>query len=73
MNGPTELAAEFMRANDESPVVEGWVHYPDPCQNKGGGGYRLDDGRVFNLNVEDCRSLPEQYPRWRLLPAIKMS
>ena len=61
---PTRHAQLFMEANDLSPVVEGWAHFPNPSENKGGGGYRLDDGRIFNLTAEDCRSLTKQYPRW---------
>lgn len=64
MKKPTKNAKLFMTANDQSSVVEGWAHHPDPRENKGGGSYRLEDGRVFALEVEDCRSLPEAYPRW---------
>lgn len=57
----TKRAEAFMTANDESPVVEGWANGPP----RFGGGYKLRDGRRFDLSLEDCRSLaPNSYPRW---------
>lgn len=53
-------AEAFMIANDQSPVVEGYVH------GKGGEGgvYILEDGRSFDLSLEEMRKLPETYPDW---------
>lgn len=53
---------EFMKANDESPVVAG------RAIGEGGQGavYTLDNGRKFSLGVVTCMELPEGYPRWRL-------
>lgn len=56
---PTENALAFMKANDASDVVEGSAKGPGR-----GGYYRLADGRVFELTVADCRSIPDGYPRW---------
>lgn len=57
---PTKKAKEFMDANDQFKVVEGWAH-----GNGGlGGCYKLTDGRVFDLDLDDCLSLPYNYPKW---------
>lgn len=55
---PEQQAADFMRANDASPVVAG------RGLPKGGGVYRLDDGTSHRLGLAACRLLPSQYPRW---------
>lgn len=57
---------EFMKANDESPVVIGAVNEPDPSKPPKGARYELADGRKFNLGLATCRELPEEYPRWKL-------
>lgn len=55
-------ARAFVRANDESLVVSGYA-----IGNGGEGGvYTLADGRVFRLDLEACRALPENYPKWDL-------
>lgn len=60
MTEPTKKAKEFMKANDEFGVIEGWAF-----GNGGlGGAYKLSDGRVFKLNLKDCQSLNFQYPKW---------
>lgn len=51
----------FIKANDESPVVIGNANVAG-----GGGRYKLDDGRWFNLSLAVCRELPDGYPRWKL-------
>ena len=59
MTEPTTKAKAFMKANDASPVVSG------AARGRGlGGSYTLEDGKYFVLSLEDCRSLPEGYPRW---------
>lgn len=60
----TPKAEEFVKANDASPVIEGWVNEPDPAKPAKGGTYRLKNRKTFSLTVEDCRSLPDGYPRW---------
>lgn len=62
----TPKAAEFVKANDDSPVVEGRVNEPDPRKPAKGGTYTLESGKSFRLNLADCRSLPTGYPRWKL-------
>jgi len=54
----TDAAAQFVKENDNSPVVSASV--------KHGGGMtgRLKNGRVFDLSLDDSRSLPEGYPKW---------
>lgn len=57
-----ELVAEFMAANDDSPVVSGAA-----IGNGGQGGvYTLADGRCYVMSGAICRALPEGYPRWKL-------
>lgn len=55
-------AASFKTANDESPVVAGHVI----SLENGGGQYTLENGKIFRLTAEECRSLPENYPKWKL-------
>lgn len=57
---PTATAADFMTANDKSPVVSGAVI------GAGGQGavYTLASGDDFRLKAEDLRSMPARYPRW---------
>lgn len=55
----TRKAAQFVKANTESKVVSG------AALGEGkGGSYTLEDGRSFRLSLEDCRSLPDNYPKW---------
>lgn len=57
---PTKRAEEFMKANDKSIVIAGQAH-----GNGGKGGiYTLANGRKFDLSLEDCQSLPDEYPNW---------
>ncbi|WP_454287221.1 hypothetical protein [Rhizobium arsenicireducens] len=56
---PTPKAKKFMMANDKSKVVSGATNGPGL-----GGSYTLDNGRYFRLSLEDCRSLPDNYPNW---------
>ena len=60
MKIPTKKAAKFIKANDESRVMSG------SAKGRGGEGgtYRLLDGRVFELSLEDMQSLPKGYPKW---------
>lgn len=60
MTKPTRKAKAFMKANDESNVVSGAAR----GEGGQGGTYTLYDGRSFRLTLEDCRSLPEEYPKW---------
>lgn len=62
MTSPTEKARTFMAANDESKVIAGHARLG------GGGTYRLQDGRFFDLTIEDARSLPGGYPKWQRGP-----
>jgi hypothetical protein len=58
--------AAFMAANDKSPVISGRAIEPDPRKPAKGGIYELENGDLFKLNVEECRALPEGYPKWKL-------
>ena len=59
----TERTAEqFVAANNDSLVVSGAVL----DMTKGGGRYRLENGRSFALSVDECRRLPTGYPKWKL-------
>ena len=50
----------FMKANDESPVVSGAA-----IGNGGEGGfYTLKNGKSFKLSLDDCRALTPPYPKW---------
>lgn len=55
-------ATQFVKANDKSLVVQGSVL----DMRKGGARYRLESGTTFVLPVEECRLLPEGYPKWKL-------
>ena len=55
---PPPKARQFMRANDKSPVIEG------SAKSGGGGYYTLKNKQRWDLSLEDCRSLPEAYPKW---------
>lgn len=51
-----------MAANDASPVVSGQV-----IQDGGKGAhYKLANYEFWSLGRDDCRSLPDGYPRWDL-------
>lgn len=56
----TTKAEDFMKANDDSPVVSG------AAVGKGGQGgyYTLKNGKTFKLSLEDCQALSKTYPRW---------
>jgi len=58
-------AQKFCDANDQSLVVSGFAHEPDPRKPARGITYTLDDGRSFRLSAADC-VLPEGYPKWKL-------
>lgn len=60
MTNPTQKARDFMKANDESPVISGAAF----GQGGEGGSYTLLDKRQFSLNLKDCQSLREGYPKW---------
>lgn len=66
MTAPTAKAAEFMAANDASPVVVGVAIEQDPREPARGCRYQLKNGLRFTLGVAVCRALPEGYPRWDL-------
>jgi hypothetical protein len=51
-------AINFIRANEDSPVVYGSVD--GHCVT-----YRLANGKMFRLNTEDARQAPN--PRWAFL------
>lgn len=55
-----EQVSDFIKANDMSPVVSGTVL----DLKKGGGIYHLANGMIFKLYVDECRMLPEGYPKW---------
>jgi len=63
----TKKSKEFVQANNEFGVVEGWA------TGKGGegGSYKLSDGRIFNLTLKDCQNLPQKYPIWDYQTAAK--
>lgn len=51
---------EFVKANDIYPVVCGSVLDMD----KGGALYTLSSGTTYKLYVDECRMLPDGYPKW---------
>lgn len=53
-------AADFVTANDQSPVVSGAVF----GTGGEGGVYTLEDGRHFSLDAAACSALPDGYPKW---------
>ena len=55
---------DFIAANDRSPVIEGSVLDLDA----GGALYTLECGTVFKLYADECRRLPEGYPKWKHIP-----
>ncbi len=57
-----DTAADFIVANDQSPVIAGHVIELE----HGGGQYTLDDGRIFRMTAEECRKLPAGYPKWKI-------
>lgn len=60
MTEPTPKAAAFMKANDKNKVYAGYANET----GEGGGGYTLTNEKTYKLSLEDCRSLPEGYPKW---------
>ena len=48
---------KFMKENDKSLVTYGALV-------DGGIMYRLENGRSFKLNSQECRYLPSTYPKW---------
>lgn len=62
----TDNVQAFIAANDRSPVIEGWANESDPRNPAKGGTYRLQSGKTFSLSVEECRALPNGYPKWKL-------
>lgn len=61
---PTKKAALFIGANKASPVIIG-AAVMNGREGGQGAYYTLEDGRRFKLSGEDCRSLPEGFPRWK--------
>ena len=61
MTTPTKAAKEFMDENDKSKTVEGYANGAAK-----GGTYILENGKSFRLTLEDCQSLPDDYPKWLL-------
>lgn len=59
---PTKKAKAFMEANDQHFVVEGWAFGDGGL----GGAYILSNGERFDLNLKDCQSLSDGYPKWWL-------
>lgn len=56
----TRRAKEFVKANDISRVIAGAA-----IGNGGKGGrYTLANGRKFQLDLADLKSLPDGYPKW---------
>ena len=55
----SEQVQDFVRANDRSPVVEGYVLLTR------GAVYTLANGHIFKLTTEECRALPAGYPKWK--------
>ena len=62
----TPKAQAFKEANDKSPVYAGRAIEPNPNKPAKGGVYTLEDESSWRLSVEDLRSLPEGYPKWKL-------
>ena len=55
-------ATQFIKANDASLVVTGRA-----IGNGGEGAvYTLKNGQSYRLSVDECRALPEGYPKWDL-------
>jgi hypothetical protein len=64
---PTVKAAQFMLANDRSPVVSGAAMHKgeERPENVTGARYTLQDHKSFELSSEDLRSMPREYPKWK--------
>lgn len=61
---PTINAQRFMAANDQYKIIIG------AALSDGGGILVLENKVSYKLTLEDCRSLPQEYPKWKL-PAPK--
>lgn len=57
----TDNVKEFMKANRRSPVITGAAD-----RENGGATYRLQNNKTFHLSLDECRSLPVDFPRWKL-------
>ena len=58
-------ASNFVRMNASSPVISGYVLEPDPRKPRRGCVYELECGEIFKLTAEQCRSLPNGFPKWK--------
>lgn len=62
-DAPPSRVQLFCEANDQHLVIAGHViHWLE----SGGARYRLLNGIVWQLTREECRALPEGYPKWKL-------
>lgn len=64
---PGEQAANFMSANDKSPVIAGRAIESDPSKPGKGGVYTLANGERHRLGLAACRMLSDGYPKWLYL------
>jgi hypothetical protein len=64
---PTVKAAQFMLANDKSPVVSGAAMHrgEERPENVIGCRYSLQNSQSFELSSADLRSMPDSYPKWQ--------
>lgn len=56
----TKNVEKFIAANDKKLVIIG------NANPEGGGFYTLEGGKRFALDLEECKALPEGYPKWKL-------
>ena len=61
-----QQAADFITANDKSPVVSGYAIESNPHKPSKGAVYRLKDGSKHRLGVEACALVTGEYPKWDL-------
>lgn len=56
----TPNVALFVKENDKSLVYSG-AAFPG-----GGGSYSLESGKSFRFTLQEARSLPLGYPKWKI-------
>jgi hypothetical protein len=52
----------FVRFNQKHAVVSGYANE----DGKGGGGYTLANRMSFTFTRDECRSMPEGFPDWKI-------
>lgn len=57
----TDNVNEFVKANRRSPVITGAAD-----RENGGATYWLQNNKMFRLSLDECKSLPAGFPRWKL-------